>query len=230
MWAVINPIATIAVYTFIFSEVMQAKLPNLDQTWAYSVYLCSGLLTWQYFVETIQRLQNVFVEQNNIIKKVSFPKVTLPIYVMLSSTLNFSIVFIVFLVFLAGIGHFPGLEIIWVLPLFIIQQSLALGIGLMVGTLNVFFRDFGHFSNIFIQFWFWFTPIVYTIQIVPDKFKSIISINFIIPIFQSYQSLFLYNKVPNWEELKPVVLITVVLLGLAYMIFQKLKNEMVDEL
>jgi lipopolysaccharide transport system permease protein len=230
VWAVINPIALIVVYTVIFSEVMQAKLPGVDQTWAYSIYLCSGLLPWLYFVETMQRLQNVFIEQSILLKKVSFPRISLPVYVLISTTINFAIVLVIFMFFLIVNGHFPGITIIGILPLLIVQQILALGLGVLVGTLNVFFRDVGHVFGIVIQFWFWFTPIVYTVEILPEKFIGITKFNIITPILTGYQQIFLHHKFPAWDSLVPVLIFSLVTLFLAYFVYKKLVNEMVDEL
>ena len=82
-WTVINPLAMIVVYTVIFSQVMKARLPGVDSAFAYSIYLCAGLLTWGFFAEIVGRAQNVFIEHANLMKKLSFPRMTLPIIVVL---------------------------------------------------------------------------------------------------------------------------------------------------
>jgi lipopolysaccharide transport system permease protein len=73
-WTVINPLAMIIVYTVIFSQIMRAKLPGIDTTFAYSIYLCAGVLTWGLFAEIVGRGQNVFLENANLLKKLSFPR------------------------------------------------------------------------------------------------------------------------------------------------------------
>lgn len=230
LWVILNPLAMILVYTAVFSEVMQAKLPGVMTKYAYSIYLCSGLLTWQYFVETVQRLQNIFIDQSSLIKKVSFPKSSLPIYVLISSTINFLIVFSIFLIFLILNGNFPGAILINIIPLLIIQQMIALGLGIFVGTLNVFYRDIGHVFSIVIQFWFWFTPIVYTVEAIPQKFKDLLEYNVIVPLMNGYQNILLLHTVPNWKSLSPVLIFALVCLLLGYLVFKKLSKEMVDEL
>lgn len=91
-WAIVNPLAQILIYTLVFSRVMHARLPNVQDPLAYSLFLCAGLLTWSYFVEVLLRNQMVFLEQANMLKKVSFPRITLPSYVFLSASVNFAIV------------------------------------------------------------------------------------------------------------------------------------------
>ena len=85
-WTVINPLAMIVVYTVIFSQVMQAKLPGVDSKFAYSIYLCAGVLTWTFFAEVVSRTQNVFLEQANLLKKISIPRLCLPVIVVANAS------------------------------------------------------------------------------------------------------------------------------------------------
>ena len=93
-WAVINPLAMITVYTVIFSQIMRAKLPNIDSTFAYSIYLCAGIITWGLFSEIVNKGQNVFIDNANLLKKISFPRLCLPVIVVTTALINFSIIFI----------------------------------------------------------------------------------------------------------------------------------------
>lgn len=84
-WTVLNPLAMIVVYTVIFSQVMRARLPGVDSGFAYSIYLCAGVLTWGLFAEIVSRAQNVFLKNANLIKKISFPRICLPVPIRTSS-------------------------------------------------------------------------------------------------------------------------------------------------
>ena len=97
----------IGVYTVIFSQVMRAKLPGMDSSLAYSIYLCAGSLTCGLFAEIINRGQSVFLENANLLKKLTFPRICLPVVVTTISILNFCIVFSLFTVFLVVTGNFP---------------------------------------------------------------------------------------------------------------------------
>jgi len=122
-WTVLNPLAMIIVYTVIFSQIMRAKLPGIDSTFAYSIYLCAGVLTWGLFAEIVTRAQNTFLEHANLLKKLSFPRLCLPVIVVANALLNFSIVFGLFSIFLLSSGNFPGL-FIWPCCLFLPSLSL----------------------------------------------------------------------------------------------------------
>lgn len=230
LWLVLQPLAMILVYTLIFSQVMRAKLPNMNSTYAYSIYLCSGSLTWTFFLETVSRCQNMFLENANMLKKLSFPRICLPIIVAISSSLNFLIVFGLFIIFLIVSGSFPGLAILTLFPLLLLQLIFALSLGLTLGVLNVFFRDVGQIMTIVFQFWFWFTPIVYPSSIIPEWAKSYFQLNPMTNLVVSYQTILVSHQVPNWLGLWPITLCSVLFFGLGIHLFKKHSGDMVDEL
>lgn len=229
-WTVLNPLAMIIVYTVIFSQIMRAKLPGIDSAFAYSIYLCAGVLTWGLFVEITGRCQNVFLEHANLIKKLSFPRICLPIIVVLSAGLNFSIIFSLFTVFLILSGNFPGWAFLAIFPVLIVQIVFSIGLGIILGVLNVFFRDVGQFFNIVLQFWFWLTPIVYPLTILPEKIRPLMAWNPMAPLVNAYQVIMINGQWPQWEKLIPVTLIGMTLCILGMSLFRKRAGEMVDEL
>ena len=229
-WTVINPLAMIVVYTVIFAQVMRAKLPEVDSTFAYSIYLCAGVLTWGLFAEITGRAQNMFLEHANLIKKLSFPRLCLPVTVVANAGLNFAIVFGLFTAFLVTSGNFPGWAYLALLPVLTIQIAFAIGMGISLGVLNVFFRDVGQFFGIFLQFWFWLTPIVYPVTILPERLQPLMSLNPMARLTEAYQTILVGGQWPNWQALWPVALLSLLLLGLGFRLFRKHASEMVDEL
>ncbi|SFL48847.1 ABC transporter permease [Rugamonas rubra] len=229
-WTVLSPLAMILVYTLIFSQVMRSKLPGASSEFAYSIYLCAGVLTWGLFAELTTRLQNMFLEQANLLKKVSFPRVCLPLIAVLNALVNFAIIFGLFLLFLALSGQFPGWIILALVPVLLLQLALALGLGMVLGVLNVFFRDVGQFFTIFLQFWFWLTPIVYPVSIIPPALRSYLAWNPMMPIIESYQNLLVGGRMPDWAALLPAAALAALLCLLGLKLFRKRAGEMVDEL
>src|SRR6185295_13086055 len=126
-WTVLNPLAMIVVYTVIFSQVMRSRLPGVDYRFAYSIYLCAGVLTWGLFAEITGRAQNVFLEHANLIKKISFPRICLPVIVVLNAGVNFAIIFSLFLAFLLVSGNFPGSVALAFLPVLAVQILFSIG-------------------------------------------------------------------------------------------------------
>lgn len=229
-WTVLNPLAMIVVYTVIFSQVMQARLPGMDKTFAYSIYLCAGMLTWSLFAEITGRAQNIFIENANLIKKLNFPRLCLPITVVVSATLNFAILFGLFTLFLLISGNFPGWVYLALIPVLGIQIVFAIGLGIGIGVLNVFFRDVGQFFSLFIQFWFWFTPIVYPVAILPERLRPLMMLNPMASLASAYQTILVRGQWPDWQALWPVAIVATVLCLLGFHLFRKLAAEMVDEL
>ncbi|MHA4867744.1 ABC transporter permease [Duganella sp. PWIR1] len=229
-WTVLSPLAMILVYTLIFSQVMQSRLPGDTSEYGYSVYLCAGILTWGLFAEITSRAQNMFLEQANLIKKISFPRICLPVIVVLNALLNFGIIFGLFTIFLVASGQFPGAVFLLLLPVLLLQILLAIGLGMVLGVLNVFFRDVGQFFQIFIQFWFWLTPIVYPASILPAKVHGMLDWNPMAAVIQSYQAILVSGQAPHWEKLLPAAVLAVLLCALGMHLFRRRAGEMVDEL
>lgn len=230
LWTIINPLAMIIVYTVIFSQLMRARLPGVDNDLAYGIYLCAGLLTWGLFAEILGRSQAIFLEHANLLKKLSFPRICLPLVVVLNALLNFAIIFGLFLGFLLVTGNFPGWVVLGMLPILLIQVVFAVGLGIILGVLNVFFRDVGQMTGIVLQFWFWFTPIIYPPDILPQSAAELLKWNPMVPIIQGYQTIFVQATWPQWEALWPMAVISVLLCLLALSLFRKRAGEMVDEL
>jgi len=229
-WTVLNPLAMIVVYTVIFSQIMRAKLPGVDSRFAYSIYLCAGVLTWGLFAEITSRAQSVFLEHANLIKKLNFPRICLPIIVVLNALLNFAIIFGLFTVFLILSGNFPGWVYAGIFPVLIVQVLFSIGLGMILGVLNVFFRDVGQFFTILLQFWFWFTPMVYPISILPERIRTLVAWNPMAPLILAYQGILVNNQWPQWQTLLPVTAVACVLCLLSMQLFRKRAGEMVDEL
>lgn len=229
-WTIIQPLSMIIVYTIIFSQIMQAKLPGIDNKFSYSIYICSGILTWSFFSEICSRHLNIFIDNANLIKKINFPKICLPIIAIINSLLNFSIIFSIFIAFLLATGSFPTNAFLAIIPVTAIMMFLAVGIGIIIGVLNVFFRDVGQLFNIVIQFWFWLTPIIYPSSILPENFRRLMNFNPMQPIISSYQDIFVYQKNPDWVNLIYPAIFGFLSCMIGFIIYRQHHGEMVDEL
>ena len=229
-WNVINPLAMILVYTLIFAKMMKSRLPGEDSEFAFSIYLCAGLLTWGLFAEIAGRAQTVFLENANLLKKISFPRLCLPTIVVLNALLNFGIVYSVFTAFLIATGNFPGIVFLGIFPLLLIQIAFSIGLGITLGVLNVFFRDVGQFFGVVLQFWFWLTPIVYSASILPEGMASAMAYNPMAGLISGYHAIFLKAQWPDWSSLWFVTVLSIIICGVGLRLFRRNAGEMVDEL
>ena len=229
-WAIFNPLAMIFVYTVIFSQIMQARIPGVNGKLGYSIYLCAGLLTWSLFSEIVSRSQNVFIENAHLLKKIQFPKTCLLMVVIGSAILNFLIIFLIFTTFLILSGTFPGFAYFGIFPVLLILVVFASGLGLILGLLNIFFRDVGHAFAILLQFWFWLTPIVYPLNALPPVYQSILQLNPLTGIMSAFQNILTSNRWPEWNGLAVVSLLAVLLCVVGLNLLHRHAGDMMDEL
>lgn len=229
-WSILNPLALIAVYTVVFSQIMRARLPGLDSTFGYSIFLCAGLIAWGLFAEITGRAQNVFIENANLLKKLNFPRLCLPVVIVGTAAINFTIIFAIFTIFLLLSGNFPGWPYLAVVPVLLVLVMLAIGIGVTLGVLNVFFRDVGQAFGIFLQFWFWLTPIVYPASVLPDGFRDWIHINPMTSPIMALQDILAGGRWPDWSALWPTTALAVAACVVGFRLFRRRAGELVDEL
>jgi lipopolysaccharide transport system permease protein len=230
LWAIAQPLALIVVYTVVFSQVMRMKLPGMPDAFAFSIYLCAGVLTWGYFSEVVSRLLLVFTDNAQWLKKLRFPKQSLILIVVLSASLNFAVIFSLFIGFLILTNHFPGWPFLAVFPLIALQMLLSIGLGLTLAIVHVFFRDVGQFMVIVLQFWFWLTPIVYPIAALPEYAQQIIALNPMTPLMGAYQDILVHGRVPNWIKLLPLLLTSFALIVCALYLYRQHATDILDEI
>lgn len=230
VWTILNPLAMILVYTVIFAGVMRSRLPGVTNNYGYSIYLCAGVLTWGYFFEIISRGKNVFIDNANLLKKLNFPRLCLPAIIVGTASLNFVIIFSLFVAFLILSGNFPGLSFVAVLPLLLLLVLFSIGLGITLGVLNVFFRDVGQFFDIFLTFWFWLTPIVYPIATLNEHIRTLLFWNPMAALMMAFQDILVRGQWPQWLTLWPITLLTLVFCYIGLRLFRSHVGEMVDEL
>lgn len=230
LWMLINPLAQVLIYALILSNILAAKLPGIDNKYAYAIYLMAGLLAWNLFSEIISRCLNLFIEQSNLLKKMSFPRITLPTIVAGSCLLNNVLLFVAMLGVFLVLGHQFSWAMLWLIPLTLIVVMLGLGIGLILGIVNVFLRDIGQAFPIILQVWFWFTPIVYPVNIIPESYRHLLRLNPMYSITDAYHQILVYGKPPVVGD---IAIISVTALGLilfSLFLFRRASTEMVDVL
>lgn len=229
-WVVLPALAQIIIYTLIFSKLIGARLPGTDDIMGYSIYLCAGIIAWSFHSELVSRNVGIFLDNSNMIKKLVFPRICLPGIVVASSLLNFAIILGLLIGFLLVTGRFPGSPILALIPLTALLLVFSSCLGLALGVVNVFFRDVGHLTQITLQFWFWFTPIVYPISILPEYVKKLVSLNPLTAVVGAYQEVLLYQRWPDWSSLLYVLAAAMGLMLGSLLIYRRNSSAMVDEL
>lgn len=223
LWSFINPLLTTLIYAIIFPIILKNPQPH------YVTYLVVGILPWTWFTTVIGNGTTSVWVNAGIIKKVYFPREILPISVATSGLVNFLISCIIILFFLmfSGIGFSFA---ILLLPLIILTQYiLMLGIIFITSAINVYVRDAEYITNFFVNMLFYATPILYSTTLFPEKIRWILYLNPMTTIINSYRDVFFYQTLPDLKALLIVLAVSILLLVIGKMIFDKLEKGFAEE-
>ncbi|MBQ9181617.1 MAG: ABC transporter permease [Bacilli bacterium] len=224
LWSFLNPLLMLMVYSFVFPFIMKINIPN------YTMYLMTALMPWNFFTQTIASSSFAVIASGGILKKVYFPREILPISVVLSNVVNFLITFIIIFLFLIVSGVGITWTVIFLPIILIVQTILHFGIAFILSSTTVYARDIEHIVNVIVMALFYATPIVYTIDMLPPKFQTILYLNPMTPIIDSYRNVLFYHKAPNFMTLGIVSLVSIAIFLFGLFIFRKLQKDFVEEL
>jgi lipopolysaccharide transport system permease protein len=230
-WMVIHPLAQVVIFAFVLSTVLSSKLPGINNNrYTYALYLMAGMLAWSLFLDLVTRSLTVFLDNGNLLKKVMFPRICLPLIVSGSALVNNLLLFIAILAVFALLGHLPGWTTLWLPVLIVLNVMLGAGLGLLLGVFNVFIRDVGQVVPIVLQFLFWLTPITYAPSMLSGRYKDWLLLNPLTPLVNAYQNVLVYGTQPKWLPLTGTAIIAIVSSLFALIFFRKAAPEMVDTL
>jgi lipopolysaccharide transport system permease protein len=182
-WAIIQPFFTMVVFTIFFGEL--AKIPSDDIP--YPIFSYAALLPWQLFENGISKAGNSLVASRNLITKVYFPRLAVPLASVVSGVVDFALAFVVLLGMMVFYGFKPT-SAIWLLPLLLLLTLLtALGTGLWLSALNVAYRDVGYVIPFIVRLWFFLTPITYSASIVPETYQALYALNPMTGVVQGFR-------------------------------------------
>ena len=228
LWAVVTPLAMIAIFTFIFSGIFGARFGANGTTWDYALYLFCGLLPWNAFQEAVQMSSNAIVEQANLVKRVVFPLETLPmakVLAALAQQLIGTVVLIVAALLVQGTIH-PTL--LWLPALLVPQLLLTLGAAWFIAALGVYVRDIVQGVGLALMIWLYLTPIIYPESAVPEKYRAIVNLNPFTPLVRCYRRILLEGRAPDWAGLGYFLIFSAVIFLAGYWWFARTRKGFAD--
>jgi lipopolysaccharide transport system permease protein len=228
-WSLVQPLWTLLLLTFVFSTVMKIS-PVGSRTGHFAIFLFCGLLPWMALQEGVLRASTSITDNSSLVKKLRFPSEILVLSVVLSALLHEAIAGAIFLGVLAALGElrWGGLPLLLLaVPL---QIALTVGLGLLLGTLHVFFRDVAQVLGMILMGWFYLTPIVYPASLVPERFQAWIELNPLTALVGLYRQALLEGEVSWVPGTVSLTLTAAVLLSIGLWIFASLKPAFVDEI
>ncbi len=226
-WSIVRPLLTTLIFTVIFNRV--AKLPAPAGV-PYALLVLSGMLPWQFFSSAVSEASNSLIGNTNLISKVYFPRLIIPVSSIMTSLVDFAITFLILLAMMVYYQFIPDIKI-FLLPIFIVLSFLAsLGIGLFITALNVKFRDFRYIIPFVVQIGMYISPIGWSSSRVPEKWKLLYSLNPIVGVIDGFRWCIIGKEELYLPGLLMSVAVTAAFLYLGIWYFRKTEKSFADNI
>lgn len=229
LWFIINPLITSVLFTVVFGGIANISTDGVPQF----LFYMAGNTAWQYFATCLTSTSTTFTANSNIFGKVYFPRLTMPISTVIFSALSFAIQFVMFIgfmVYFIAIGETvtPNIYIL-LLPAFIIHMAaMGLGFGIIISSLTTKYRDLAILVTFGVQLWMYITPIVYPVSTLSEKAKSLIMLNPMAPVVNNFKYAFLGCGQMEWGYWGLSAIITIIVLFVGIIIFNKVEKTFMD--
>jgi lipopolysaccharide transport system permease protein len=223
-WAVLQPVLTMVIFSVIFGTL--AKLPS--QGFPYPVFTFTALLPWQLFAFALTSSSNSLITNQQLITKVYFPRLIIPISSVIAGLVDFLIAFLILILMMLYYG-IPPTAAIWTLPLFLLLAlASATGVGLWLSALNVEYRDIRYVIPFLTQFWMYATPIAYSSELIPEKWRWLYSLNPMTGVVEGFRWALLGKSALDVPSLlvSAVVVAVIFITGLYY--FKRVESSFAD--
>ncbi len=222
-WAVIQPLVTMLIFSVIFGGF--AKLPS--EGIPYPLFTLAALLPWQLFSEGMTRSTTSMVTNANIMTKVYFPRLLMPISGILSPLVDFLVAMVILVLMMAWYGFVPTANVIFLPAFVMLALATSLGVGLWLSALNVQYRDFQYTVPFLIQIWLYASPVVYATSLVPEQYRLLYGLNPMAGVIEGFRWALLGTDPPTGVIGLAVVVVLVLLIGGAFY-FKRMEQYFAD--
>lgn len=229
VWSVLQPLWLLLLFTFVFSTVMKVP-PGATRTESFAAFLFCGLLPWMALQEGISRSSTAITDNSSLVKKLRFPAEILVLAVVVTALLFEAIACAVFLALLAVTGELNGRGLPVLLIAVPLQLALTLGLGLVLGSVHVFFRDTAQVLGMLFTGWFYLTPIVYPMAYVPEPLQVWVRLNPLTALVELYRQALLGDRPALVPGTGALAVTAAVLLCAGFWLFGRLKPAFADEI
>lgn len=225
LWTFINPLLQLGVYTLVFSVIMRNGIED------FYLFLFVALVPWIFFSTSISGGSSCIWAQQDMVKKIYFPREVLPIAFVTSQFVNMLLSLLVVLVVLIVSGKGINLIALLCLPvIMLVEYLLALSMTMFTSALTVYLRDIEYLLGIITMAWQFLTPVMYSIDQVPEKLKFVFALNPMTPVIVAYRDILYYKKLPEMGTLIHATVFGIILLFAGGFVFGKLKRHFAEEM
>jgi len=223
-WVILNPLFQLVVLSFVFSTIL--KIPSLNVP--FIIFLSVALLPWNFFVNSLSSSVNALISNSSLITKIYFPREILVYSTIIAKFVDFLFSCLVLVIFMVIFKTIVTLNILWVPLIFLIQIIFITGLSLIVASLNLFYRDIQYLLNLILMLWMYLTPVMYPVEIIPEKFRFVFSLNPMSVIVNAYRQTILGGGKPNISSLTIAFVMSVIIFVVGFYFFKKSEGEFAD--
>ena len=226
LWTFLNPLLQLVVYSIVFGFILGATEEK------YYLFLFVALIPWLFFANSVAGGSMAVISQKDMVKKIYFPREVLPIAHVTSAFVNMLLCFIViFIVVIISGTPINPLALLCLVPIWIVEYILALGMAFITSAVTVYMRDMEHILSIIVMAWQYLTPVMYSDERISDeKIRAIYNLNPMTPIIKAYRDILYYSRVPELSTLLSALAMGVFFLVVGWLIFTKMKRRCAEEL
>ena len=228
-WVILNPTAQMLVMSFAFSVIMRIPT-NAAGNVPYSIFLFVALLPWNLFANSLSSASASLVSSSSLITKVYFPRSILVISTILAKIVDFLFANIVLIIYMIAYRMPVNLNLLWVIPIFFIQQIFTLGLALFFAASNLIYRDIQYLLSLGLLLWMYLTPVIYPADLVPAKYKIIFQLNPMAVIINAYRQVILGGGAPKYTSIIIAFLVSYLTLQIGYLYFKSREKIFADNI
>lgn len=223
-WSLAHPLVVAGVYTLAFRYILKVPIEN------FALYLLSGMLPWTAFTASLGQSTGSIVDNVSLVRKVAFPRMVLPLGAVGSNFTQFAFMYAALIAGAIVVG--PGLAapLLAVPVVAMLQLAFTAGLGLVLATLHVQFRDTKHLLDVGLQVWFWLTPIVYTVSLIPERFRPLVYLNPMAAFVEAYHATVVDGQWPGAALMALLTVLAGISLGLGMLVFSSAERRFAERL
>lgn len=223
-WVILNPLLQMLVMTFVFSLIIRVSSLGVP----YAIFLYVALLPWNLFANSLTHATNSLVGNAALIKKIYFPRQIFIQATLIAKVVDFLLASIVLVIFFVYYHQPLTLNVLWAIPIFVIQEIFTYGLSLILAAANLFYRDVQHLLSLILILWMYVTPVIYPIEMVPETYRFIFKLNPMAVIVNAYREAILGGNMPKLSSLAIALVVSLVTYYLGRKIFTSLEGYFAD--
>lgn len=222
-WVILNPLSQLLVYSFVFSVIMRFPTGGIP----YPVFLFVGLIPWVYLQNSLSTVTLSLVDNSDLLKKIYFPREVFPYSVILSKFVDFLVSFVILFGFLFFYNIQLGWQVLYFIPIMLVQIVLMIGLSLFLSALNLFYRDVRYLVNLVLLLWMYLTPVLYPLSLVPSQYLWVYKLNPMVGIIEGYRSAFFSQPFDTFSITVSAVLSVIIFIA-GFIFFKKAEGLFAD--